>query len=92
MPLLTISEDTARIGSVSFPVLDAPDRQVQTVIRNILECEDGASIFLASHFMYGTATRIIALSVVRPLLIIYREIDAMRVRLTTAARPVEQPS
>lgn len=80
-PVLELGREYARIGAFQYPLSAAVDEQGVAAIKIILENESGASLFLGSHFMYGTGTRIITLSNRKPWSIIYKEIGPMRVRL-----------
>jgi hypothetical protein len=79
-PLLIVDPRQALVGDIAIRLLES-DRRGLPEIRGILEAGGDASVFLTSHFMYGTGTRIITLSDRRPLSIIYKAIGEMRVRL-----------
>ena len=80
-PVLELGRSCARIGAFQYPLSEEADEQGIAAIKNILESNCDASLFLTSHFMYGTGARIITLSSVKPLAIIYEEIGPMHVRL-----------
>jgi hypothetical protein len=50
-------------------------------MQQFLEVTTRLHVFLSSHFMYGSGTRIITLSRRKPLAIIYKEIGPMHLRL-----------
>jgi hypothetical protein len=80
-PVLELTRKGARIGTFHYPLSGVADEQGLAAIRKILENRSDACLFLTSHFMYGTGTRILTLSSKKPLSIIYKEIGCMRIRL-----------
>ena len=80
-PLLELGRKKARIGSFTYPLSGSVDDQGIAAIKEILEHREHTYLFLTSHFMYGTGSRIITLSNKRPLNIIYKEVGPMRLRL-----------
>ena len=80
-PILHVSGNTARVGTVDFVLPDIQQIYTQGEIRNVLNSSGESCLFLTSHFMYGTGTRIITLSGRKPLPIIYKEIGSMKIRL-----------
>jgi len=80
-PVLELGRNSARIGDFRYPLSGSADEQGITAIERVLENSSGTSLFLTSHFMYGTGIRIITLSNNRPLSIIYKEIGPMLVRM-----------
>ena len=80
-PVLELRRKVARIGAFQYPLSGAADAKGIVAINAILEQGNEASLFLSSHFMYGTGTRIITLSNRKPLTIIYKEIGPMRLQL-----------
>jgi len=80
-PILELKARVARIGSFHFPLSGAAYDQGISAIQTILEQGRGSCLFLTSHFMYGTGTRIITLANKKPLAIIYKDIGPMRIRL-----------
>jgi hypothetical protein len=81
-PTLTISQRGVQIGNFYYRPSKASDESALLAIANFLETGNCAHIYLTSHFMYGTGTRILTLSSKKPLTIIYKEIGTMRIRLT----------
>ncbi len=80
-PTLTISRNSVKIGKFHYRPSKASDESALLAIANFLETGNGSHIFLTSHFMYGTGTRILTLSSKKPLSIIYKEIGTMRIKL-----------
>jgi len=80
-PVLGLSRKGARIGTLHYPLSGASDKQGIAAIIKVLENCSHSCLFMTSHFMYGTGTRILTLSNKKPLPIIYKEIGSMRIRL-----------
>jgi hypothetical protein len=80
-PVLELNRKCARIGAFHYPLKGPADEQGLAAIKYIFDNGSGVSLFLTSHFMYGTGSRIITLSNKRPLPIIYKEIGAMGIQL-----------
>ncbi len=80
-PTLTISRDCVNIGNFDYRPTKASDESALHEIANFLEAGRGSHIFLTSHFMYGTGTRILTLSSKKPVPIIYKEIGIMFIKL-----------
>jgi hypothetical protein len=80
-PVLDVRGNIGRAGDVEFVLPDTGEFSAPSKIRDILETSGEGCVFLTSHFMYGTGTRIITLSDRKPLSIIYKEIGLMRIRL-----------
>jgi hypothetical protein len=80
-PVLELSRESARIGDFHCPLSGPADAQGVAALEQVLDKGHAANLFLTSHFMYGTAARIITLANKKPLSIIYKEIGPMRVRL-----------
>ncbi|MGD2056023.1 MAG: hypothetical protein PVJ15_04380 [Gammaproteobacteria bacterium] len=80
-PVLTISRSEVRAGDFHYPVSAPSDRPGLEAMQQFLEDTSELHVFLSSHFMYGSGTRIITLARKKPLAIIYKEIGPMRLRL-----------
>jgi len=80
-PTLTISRNSVQIGAFYYRPAKASDESALLTVTNFLETGHGSHIFLTSHFMYGTGTRILTVSRKKPLSIIYKEIGAMHIKL-----------
>jgi hypothetical protein len=80
-PTLTISRNSVQIGAFYYRPSKSSDESALLAIANFLETGKGTHIFLTSHFMYGTGTRILTVSNKKPLSIIYKEIGAMHIKL-----------
>jgi hypothetical protein len=80
-PPLTFERDTMKIGSLRFALEKHQEKRILDIIENILTSSDDFHVYLTSHFMYGTAARIITLSTRKPLAIIYKEIGTLRIQM-----------
>ncbi len=80
-PTLTISRKSVQIGAFYFRPSKPSDESALLAVAKFLETGSGSHIFLTSHFMYGTGTRILTVSRKKPLSIIYKEIGAMQIKL-----------
>jgi len=80
-PLVDLGQKGARIGGFHYPLSGAVDEQGIAAIRRILESCSDPCLFMTSHFMYGTETKILTLSSKKPLSIIYKEIGCMLIKL-----------
>jgi hypothetical protein len=80
-PILELKATGAQIGSFQYPLCGAAYDQGIAAIQTVLEQGRDSCLFVTSHFMYGTGTRIITLASKKPLTIIYKDIGPMRIRL-----------
>ena len=80
-PTLTISRKRVQIGAFNYRPSKPSDESALLAVAKFLETGHGSHIFLTSHFMYGTGTRILTVSNKKPLSIIYKEIGAMHIKL-----------
>ena len=80
-PPLTFHSDRVEIGGFQLELARQYETRILESIDGLLSSDRGLHVYLTSHFMYGTNARIITLSVKKPLLIIYKEIGTLRIRL-----------
>jgi len=80
-PALTFSHKKVQIGSLQFALASKKEKRAMAAIENILEGNDEIHVFLTSHLLYGSGSRIITFSSKKPLSIIYKEIGTMCIRL-----------
>jgi len=79
-PLLNFSRDGAQVGSFLLPLEAGHRKATLRALRNVFEEQEMAHVYLSSHLLYS-GSRIITFSSRKPLLIIYKEIGTMRVRI-----------
>jgi hypothetical protein len=65
-PLLAICGNSARVGDVSFVLPVRREKSILSGSRRLLEASSYPCVFPASHFRYGTGTRILTLPHRRP--------------------------
>ena len=80
-PPLTFHSDRVEVGGFQLDLARQYETRILESIDGLLSSDRGLHVYLTSHFMYGTNARIITLSVKKPLLIIYKEIGTLRIRL-----------
>ncbi len=80
-PALTFSYESVQIGSLQFALASKREKRAMVAIESFLESGSEFHVFLTSHLMYGSGSRIITFSKKKPLAIIYKEIGTMRIRL-----------
>jgi len=81
-PILTLSNNSVQIGKLQYELSDFSEHPAMAAIKGVLESDTQTHLFLTSHFMYGPGAKIITLSNIKPLSIIYKEIGRMRVRVS----------
>jgi len=80
-PTLMLSNNSVKIGKLQYELSGFSDHPAMAAIKAMLEFDTESHLFLTSHFMYGPGAKIITLSNIRPLSIIYKEIGRMCIRL-----------
>ena len=80
-PPLTFHSDRVEVGDFQLELARQHETRILDSIDGLLSANRGLHVYLTSHFMYGTNARIITLSRKKPLLIIYKEIGTLRIRL-----------
>jgi len=86
-PPLTFHDDRVEVGDFRLELARQHEARILDRIGGLLESSRALHVYLTSHFMYGTHARIITLSARKPLLIIYKEIGTLRIRLDRSALP-----
>lgn len=79
-PPLVFCTDRLQIGSLALPLGPGRERQVLDAMAMVLQ-GGPAHLYLTSHLIYGSGAKIITFSRKKPIVIIYKEIGRMRVRL-----------
>lgn len=80
-PTLTFREDCIEIGALRVALEKKQEKKALDAIAAILASPEAVHLYLTSHLLYGGGNRIITFSNRKPLLIIYKVIGTMRVRL-----------
>ena len=81
VPEIVLYEDAARINRLKYRIEDPHDLEGLRHLREFLQSPDDIHMFLTSHFCYPPGTRIITFSRKKPLIIMYKEIDPLRLRV-----------
>jgi hypothetical protein len=80
-PTLTFREDRIEIGGLRVALEAKQEQRALNAIAEILASPDAVHLYLTSHLVYGGGNRIITFSNKKPLLIIYKVIGTMLVRM-----------
>ena len=80
-PTLTFREDCIEIGALRIALERKQEQRALDAVAEILKSPEAVHLYLTSHLVYGGGNRIITFSNKKPLLIIYKVIGTMRVRL-----------
>ena len=81
VPEITLYKDAARINRLKYRVEHPYDLEGLRSLRDFLQSPGEIHMFLTSHFCYPQGTRIITFSKKKPLIIMYKEIDPLRLRV-----------
>jgi hypothetical protein len=81
-PMVKFRRKFIEIGSLEIPIGKKHQKKARKAMEQILESGDEVHVFLTSHLMYGSGSKIITFSSKKPLAIIYKEIGTMRISLT----------
>ena len=80
-PTLTFQEDRIEIGALRIALEKKQEQKALDAIADILASPEAVHLYLTSHLLYGGGNRIITFSNKKPLLIIYKVIGTMHVRM-----------
>jgi len=80
-PTLDFRPDAIEVGALRIPLEKKQEQKALDAIAEILSSPDAVHLYLTSHLMYGGGNRIITFSNKKPLLIIYKVIGTMHVRM-----------
>ncbi len=81
IPSLTFSDQGVQIGALRFPFPSDHEKKALNAIEHLIETGPEFHMFLTSHLLYGSGSKIITFSSKKPLSIIYKEIGTMHIRL-----------
>lgn len=80
-PTLTFRGDRIEIGALQIGLEKKQEQRALDAIAAILASPEAVHLYLTSHLLYGGGNRIITFSNRKPILIIYKVIGTMRVRM-----------
>jgi hypothetical protein len=80
-PTLVFREDCIEVGALRIPLEVKQEQRALDAMAEILASPDAVHLYLTSHLIYGGGNRIITFSNKKPLLIIYKVIGTMKVRM-----------
>jgi len=81
-PLVRIQKSEIRINQYRIPVTLEEDKRALASLKEFLNTEEDVHLCLTSHFCYPPGTRIITFTKKKPLIIMYKEIQPMKVEIT----------
>jgi hypothetical protein len=81
-PTLTFRADCIEIGGLRIALEKKQEQRALDAVADILASPEAVHLYLTSHLLYGGGNRIITFSNRKPLLIIYKVIGTMHVRMT----------
>lgn len=81
VPTLELAEDYAQINEFRHPVDAEGSRLGLTRLIALLEQDQDIFLFQTYHFCYPEGTRILTFSTRKPLMIMYKEVGPMQVRM-----------
>jgi hypothetical protein len=80
-PTLTFQSDCIKVGALRIALEAKQEQRALNAMAAILASPEAVHLYLTSHLLYGGGNRIITFSNKKPLLIIYKVIGTMHVRM-----------
>jgi hypothetical protein len=80
-PTLTFCKDRILVGQLEVSLEKQQEQKALDAMASILEISEDIHLYLTSHLLYGGGAQIITFSSKKPLIIIYKEIGTMHVRM-----------
>ena len=81
IPLVSIQESEIRLHKYRIPITLEEDRRGLASFKEFINTKEDVHLCLTSHFCYPPGTRIITFTKKKPLIIIYKEIQPMKVKI-----------
>ena len=81
IPMVTIQESEIRLNKHRIPITLEEDRRGSASFKEFINTKEDVHLCLTSHFCYPPGTLIIAFTTKKPLIIIYKEIQPMKVEI-----------
>ena len=80
-PVVEFYGTFARIHDAEYPIAQQENRKGLDALLQMLEHDSEVHLFLTYHFFYPSGTRIVTFSKKKPLLIMYKEIEPLAVKI-----------
>jgi hypothetical protein len=81
IPMVSIQESEIRLNKYRIPITLEEDRHGLASFKEFINTKEDVHLCLTSHFCYPPGTRIITFTTKKPLIIIYKEIQPMKVEI-----------
>jgi len=81
IPLVSIQESEIRLNEYRIPLALEEDRQRLARLKEFFDSQEDVHLCLTSHFCYPQGTRIITFTKKKPLIIMYKEIQPIKVEI-----------
>jgi len=81
IPLVSIQEAEIRLNKYPIPITLEEDRRGLADLKEFINTKEDVHLCLTGHFCYPPGTRIITFTKKRPLIIMYKEIQPMKVEV-----------
>lgn len=80
-PLVSVHQSEIRLNEYRIPITFEEDRRGLIRFKEFINTEEDLHLCLTSHFYYPPGTRIITFSKKKPLIIMYKEIQPVKVEV-----------
>jgi hypothetical protein len=81
IPELTLADDAVKIKKFAYPLSDESSKAGMRFFKKFLRGGSGFHMFLSSHFCYPPGTRIVTFAKKKPLGIMYKEMQPMKLNI-----------
>lgn len=81
IPELILLDDSIRINQLIYPLSDEIDRHGMKAWKKFVLSGDDLHMFLCSHFCYPSGTRIVTFTKKKPTMIMYKEMQPMKLTI-----------
>jgi len=81
-PVVSIEESEIRLNKIRIPITLEEDRQGLAGFKKLIKTKEDVHLCLTSHFCYPPGTRIITFTKKKPLIIMYKEIQPLKLNVT----------
>ncbi len=81
LPELALSDNALRMNSYDYELKDDTDRESIQKLKAFLLSSHDLHMYLCSHLFYPSGTRIITFAIKKPLAIMYKEMQPLKLRI-----------